>query len=409
MWCSQLGKNTMSIADTSSGAVDPATAPDQRISSSHGDSRRLLSSSASTETFSDAWRAQTRQLDLLKRVGLFGCDLKGAKVQRASTAEDLSAAYRLVYQVYREAGYIHAEQAEMRLRVFETSSDTATFIAKADGQVVGVISVVGDSLDLRLPSDVAFSPELDALRARGTTVCEVTNQAVAEGYRKSAVTTELMRCAVAHAIACGYRMGVATVSPSHTGFYDLLGFRLLGSERSYSDKLYDPVVALTVDFENYCVPPPNLSPASRFVHAFLGATNPYRDKVAAWDRRARVRFLNANLLERLFVTESGFLAQCSPSELDVVRLRWGQELFSAVAGALLSLPGGYSDSVSAHPFAVVSPRVTFLVRRCLTSTHLASSWLTSLPPARQRSEPAWWSWIGTVLTPKSDRRLAFGN
>jgi ribosomal protein S18 acetylase RimI-like enzyme len=348
---------------------------------------------------------------------LFGDDIKGAVIQRASTAEDLARAYRLVYQVYREAGYIHASPSGMRLRIFEASSDTATFVAKVRGHVVGVISVVGDSPDLGLPSDTAFKAELDRLRATGVKLCEVTNQVVAGSYRKSAVTTELMRAAVAHSLACGYRMGVATVSPSHNGFYDLLGFAQLGSERSYSSKLHDPVVALTVDFQNYRTLPAALGTASRFVHAFLGLKNPYRRRVAAWDRAARRRFLDADVLQRLFMVESNFLAECTRSELMVVRLRWGQELFRVVAGCLgepvreepavqtpvvrelhLCPPTGMSE----HPFAGIPRPVASALRRYRRSRQAARAWFSGSDgrrPAGRRDDSVWWSWIDGALSP----------
>lgn len=300
--------------------------------------------------------ADDRKLMLLKRSGLFGHDLKGAHVCRATTLEDLQGAYSLVHDVYLSRGYIHAEPSGMRLRIHETSSDTATFIAKADGRVVGVISVVGDSMDIGLPSDACFRPELDDLRARGIRLCEVTNQVVADEFRKSAVTTELMRCAVAHALKMGYRAGIATVSPSHGSFYDFLGFQQIGGERSYSQKIYDPVVALMIDYNHYRCPPPGLTRASNFAHHFLGPENPYVGNVHAWDRLARARFLNAELLEQLFVIRSNFLAECSPEALETVRMRWGCELFRTVA---CSLPG-YSEPAptSVPPFPAAYPAVS---------------------------------------------------
>ncbi|MEO6873481.1 MAG: GNAT family N-acetyltransferase, partial [Opitutaceae bacterium] len=189
-------------------------------------------------------RIARHKLALLQQAGLFGNDTKGATIRRAYTAHDLGQAYRLVHDVYLGTGYTRPEPSGIRLRMYETMSETATFIAEKDGVVVGVLSVVGDSLDLGLPSDSAFEAELNGLRAPGVRICELTNQAVADEYRKSAVPTELMRCALAHAMRAGYHESVATVSPGHKGFYKLVGFRPFGSPRSYSQKLNDPVVAL---------------------------------------------------------------------------------------------------------------------------------------------------------------------
>jgi ribosomal protein S18 acetylase RimI-like enzyme len=275
----------------------------------------------------------SRKLAFLRRSGLFGEDTKGATIERACSVQDLRDAYRLVHSVYLGTGYIGAEPAGMRLRIFEMSSETATFVAKVGGRVVGVLSVVGDSPDLGLPSDAAFKPELDAMRATGARLCEVTNQAVAEEFRKSAVPTELMRCAIALTLHAGYNEAVATVSPSHSGFYDLLRFRKLGTERSYSQKLHDPVIALTMNVDQYRDTSWVVSPSERFIHHYLSESNHFLSRIADWSKQARRLFLNSDLLEQLFVKERNFLAECSPGQLRILQRRWGQELFGIVSGA----------------------------------------------------------------------------
>jgi ribosomal protein S18 acetylase RimI-like enzyme len=276
-----------------------------------------------------------RKLRLLKRSGLFGDNTKGCTIERACTLDDLRQAYRLVHDVYLETGFIRPEPSGMRLRMFETTSETATFVAKAEGRVVGVLSVVLDSPDLGLPSDAVFKPELDALRRTGARLSEVTNQAVADDYRKSAVPTELMRCAIALLMKAGYHEAVASVSPSHNGFYDLLGFRQVGSERSYSDKLHDPVIALSLNINQYREPRNELSTTERFMHEFLTETNHFMTRVGDWTREAKRQFLDPELLRQLFLHDGGFLTACSPEELRILYRRWGHEIFEAVAGERL--------------------------------------------------------------------------
>lgn len=274
-----------------------------------------------------------RKLGFLKRAGLFGKNTLGATIKRACTADQLCQAYRLVHDVFQETGFLKPEPSGLRLRIFETSADTATFIAEKAGVVVGVLSVVGDSPDLGLPSDAAFKPELDALRAKGRRLCEITNQAVAPAYRKSSVPTELMRCALAHELEAGYDDSVATVSPSHHGFYALLGFGRLGAERSYSAKLYDPVIALLMCLDQFRQVPEGLSGAARFLHHFATRRNKFLSRVTRWGRQARRHFLNADLLEEIFVRERNFLGECTAAELQIVQRRWGEEIFQSVTGA----------------------------------------------------------------------------
>lgn len=293
-----------------------------------------------------------RKLELLQRTGLFGTDTRGASIERAYTLKDLREAYRLVHQIYLGTGYLSPEPAGLRLRIYETTSETATFVAKKDGRVVGVLSVVGDSPDLGLPSDSAFGEELDNLRAKGLRLCEVTNQAVEEPYRKSAVPTELMRCAIAHSVKAGYHVGVVSVSPSHHGFYDLMGFRRLGSERSYSKKIHDPVVALSMDIDQWRQPAKSSSAAEQFMHHFAAVANPFLTEVSNWAKQAVKHFLNPELLEQLFVADRNFLSECSPAELSILQRRWGQELFGAVTGT--SYPP-FGDEVLAGRAPIARP------------------------------------------------------
>ena len=300
-----------------------------------------------------------RKLGLLKRTGLFGDDLKGCTIERACSAEDLRQAYRLVHDVYLGTGFIHPDPSGMRLRIYETTAETATFIAKFEGRVVGVLSVVEDSPDLGLPADCVFKPELDELRRAGRRLCEVTNQAVAPEYRKSGVPTELMRCAIAVSLTEGYDEANAAVSPSHNGFYDLLGFRQVGSLRSYSKSIDDPVIAVSMDIDQYRTPQSGLSSTGEFMREFLTESNRFLSRVVEWAQEAREQFLNPDLLKQLFVLERNFLARCTPDQLRILHNRWGHDRFMAVTGdTLLSVFGDSDPETENHsaPDAAVPTR-----------------------------------------------------
>lgn len=278
-------------------------------------------------------RAARRKMALLQQGGLFTGDTKGATIRRAFTAEDLRKAYALVHDVFLGTGYMKPEPSGIRLRMFETLPETATFVAEVDGNVVGVLSVVGDTPDLGLPSDGAFKEELDQLRANGLRLCELTNQAVAEEYRKSAVATELMRCAVAHGMKAGYDQGIATVSPGHNGFYELMGFNMVGTERSYSLKLHDPVVALSMDLDHYRKPVGSVNETMKWLHHHGTVENHFLNRVVDWAEQARTHFTNPELLLQLFVTERNFVAECSADQLKILERRWGAETFRGILSA----------------------------------------------------------------------------
>src|SRR5687768_16809771 len=120
----------------------------------------VSSRSASVAPAQGAPTIADRKLGILKRTGLFGDNLKGCTIARASSADDLRQAYRLVHDVFLGSGFIDADPSGMRLRIYETMAETATFVAKVAGRVVAVLSIVEDSEDFGLPSDCVFKVEL---------------------------------------------------------------------------------------------------------------------------------------------------------------------------------------------------------------------------------------------------------
>ncbi len=187
-------------------------------------------------------QGKSRRMKLLERMGCFGPLPAGVKIYRASTLSDLCEAYRLVYDNFLKLGYILPNSSSMRIRLFEAMPETATFVAKANGKIVGVTSVVIDTPELGLPADKAFKPEIDNLRRKGRIICEGTNWIITPEYRRTPVMTELMRCCFAHAVANHCTDLLADITPTHKSFYELMDFKAIGSERSSSPDLDDPVV-----------------------------------------------------------------------------------------------------------------------------------------------------------------------
>lgn len=257
---------------------------------------------------------------------------------RACSAEDLQAAYTLVHEVFVEQGYCQPKEYGMRLRVFEATPEMATFIARAGQRIVGVLSVVGHTSECGLPSDRAFRPELDALRDQhpGATFCEWSNQVVADDFRKTNLATELMRCAAAHVIATGYSHSIISVSAVHSGFYDLLGFRQIGPERSYSPEINDPVVAFCLPSDLYLAPDAHKDEVSTFVCRFMATENPYLAKVRDWNAAAQNMFRDSESLRKLFGEQSNFLRSCELDAQTALIRQWGPHIFRKVVGSTVS-------------------------------------------------------------------------
>jgi hypothetical protein len=279
---------------------------------------------------------------LLKRAGLFSNDTHGAEIVRGATLDDLSAAYRLVHDVYVERGYIRPSEHGLRVRLFEALPETATFVAKTDDQLVGVATLLMDSADLGLPSNEAFAEEIDALRAQGRTLCEGTNWAVAESHRSSAVMSELMRCWFAHALTEGCTDLLCSVSPGHARFFGLLGFETLAGPRSYSSEVDDPVVLVRLDLtglaERFQGVETSDNQVERFLKRYYIDENPYHRFIGGWKVAARRLFDDPVLLGELFAHRGRLLDGLTPSQRQALDARWGHEVFTAVEADVTSAP-----------------------------------------------------------------------
>ncbi len=91
----------------------------------------------------------------------------------AQNIDDLLQAYALVYRNYLRAEYIERHDSQLRYSVFNALPETTTVVARLDDRVVTTASIIIDS-PLGLPMDTIYQEEVDALRAEGARVCEVT-------------------------------------------------------------------------------------------------------------------------------------------------------------------------------------------------------------------------------------------
>jgi ribosomal protein S18 acetylase RimI-like enzyme len=279
-------------------------------------------------------RDGSRRLQMLKRSGLFGRNTLGALVERAWQLTEFRDAFKLVHDSFVAAGYIKPTPSGMRIRPYDALPEMATFVAFSEqfDRTIGVLSVLADQTALGLPGDQAFSAEIASLRRAGAKLCEVTNQAVAPGFRKTGVCTELMRAGMAHALAAGCNTAIAIVSPSHAAAYRLLGFQQIGTVRSYSLTANDPVVALWLDIDQFRIQKIHQDPADAFVRDFMATDNPYHRKIATWERQAQSFFSHPRVLRKLFVTEERLLQRCTTSQLLAIHDSWGAQVFSEVLG-----------------------------------------------------------------------------
>jgi hypothetical protein len=275
-----------------------------------------------------------RRVELLKKVGLFRRIGTPVRIQRAVSLKELMEAYSLVYCAYLEQGYILPDPSGLRLRTFEALPEMATFVAKIDGEVAAVMSAVPDSLDLGLPSDQCFGPELQALRAQGRRVCEVTNLAVSREYRNSSVLFDMMQPCFAQALYFGCDDIFIAISPGHARFFeDIMPFEPCGDRRSYSKDHEDIVEGERmnlVGIERRLQEIDQMLGEHAFIHDLLMASNPFLGNLDEVAENARRHFLDPVLLEELFLRRNNLLLRCNVAERSAIRTRWDDELFNLV-------------------------------------------------------------------------------
>lgn len=276
-----------------------------------------------------------RRVARFRRSGLMDGPPEGVTIVRATSAEDLKAAYSLVHDVYLERGYIREGQDRIRVRVFEALPEMATFIAKKDGEIIAVTSLIQDTLDLGLPSDRAFWGELNELRDSYHLVGEITNLAVRQDFRNSTVFLELTRVCFAHAMELGLNDLFIAISPEHAKFFEgVLLFTEFGGRRNYGAEVDDMVVGMRLAIDGlreHAAECDRILGEHAFLERFFYSGNPYTQDVRTWEIQARA-FLDVELLRELFLHTSGLLFQCSDAELDAIALRWGSRRFNMVWG-----------------------------------------------------------------------------
>ena len=303
----------------------------------HNDAGSWKESPATAAMTPKAISRLKRKVGLLKKSGMFDTQDTGITIERATSAQELKEAYSLVHDVYEEQGYILEQHGRVRVRAFEASPDTATFVARKDGKVIAVSSLVIDSPDLGLPSDHVFGDAIDLLRDPSQQVCEVTNLVVHPDYRNSPLFVQITRVCFTHALVNGCANMFIAISPGHAKFFrEIFRFDDWGGQRSYSDEVEDIVEGMRLNVAN-CQD--LFTSFDRMVgqeHAFLCSfyldSNPFIDQIEGWTTAAEKPFRNPLVLRDLFILTSRLLLDCPDEELDAIESRWGSDVFWGVWG-----------------------------------------------------------------------------
>ena len=275
-----------------------------------------------------------RRVERLRKGGMLDVASLDTTVERAVSVPALIEAYTRVHEAYVEKGYMLPTAIGARVRAFEALPEMATFVARAGGRIVAVMSVILDTPELGLPSDHVFPVEIERLRREPGGVCEITNLAVVREYRNTPVFLQLTQACLAHAVFKGCGNMFVAVSPGHARFFrDILQFEYRGASRNYSDEVEDVVQGmrlsvtdsewLTLRFDAA------MEPGQAFLHDLYYGKNPMTRFIVAWDILAERVFTDSVFLREMFIVRSGLLDFCGETELTAIRQRWGEDAFLA--------------------------------------------------------------------------------
>ncbi len=170
----------------------------------------------------------------------------------AETQEELEACFRLLHDAYVGSGFMKPDPSGMRVTIYHALPTTTTLCAKFDGEVVGTLSLIRESL-FGFPLQAIF--DLNQVRERTGQIAEVSALAVHPKFRKTGGTIlfPLMKFMYNYCTTFfDTRHLVIAVNPNRIEMYESLLFFERLSEKSVDN--YDfangaPAVGATLDLK----------------------------------------------------------------------------------------------------------------------------------------------------------------
>jgi GNAT superfamily N-acetyltransferase len=168
----------------------------------------------------------------------------------AETKEELEACFKLLHDAYVSSGFMKPAPSGLRATIYHALPTTTTLCAKFDGQVVGTLSLIRESV-FGFPLQAIF--DLKAVRAKGGKIAEVSALAVHPDFRKTggAILFPLMKFMYEYCTTFfDTRHLVIAVHPTRIEMYEsLLFFKRLTENKvdNYDFANGAPAVGATLD------------------------------------------------------------------------------------------------------------------------------------------------------------------
>ncbi len=168
----------------------------------------------------------------------------------AETKEELEACFKLLHDAYVSSGFMKPAPSGLRATIYHALPTTTTLCAKFDGQVVGTMSLIRESV-FGFPLQAIF--DLKAVRAKGGKIAEVSALAIHPDFRKTggAILFPLMKFMYEYCTTFfDTRHLVIAVHPNRIEMYEsLLFFKRLTENKvdNYDFANGAPAIGATLD------------------------------------------------------------------------------------------------------------------------------------------------------------------
>ncbi len=214
-----------------------------------------------------------------------------SKQYLARSRDELTAAFKLVFESYFQAGLVGHKLSGLRLTPHHMLPTSEVLIAKTDNTITSTVSLFADGY-LGLPMESMYTREIADLRREGCRVAEIGCLADRRESQARFIDTfvKLGQLLGQVAVKRGLNGLVAAVHPRHARLYKrIMGFRQFGelTECPYANG--NPAVALVLKFDEHA--------DTQLAAKFLGERIPDAELMPYhWDRETRRHF--QQILER---------------------------------------------------------------------------------------------------------------
>jgi len=213
-------------------------------------------------------------------------NLDGITFREASSIEDYMSCFRLLHDVYVDAGFIQPSPIPLRIIPNHSDPEARVFMGcltenQAEKTPIYTVSLFPDNEEQGLPMDTGFKREVDVLRNQGRRLAEVGCLASHPVYRKGDKKIPMLgnRMVVSYAVNTLHADDLLiTVHPKYLKIYeDILLFEKIGQISSYSYVNNNPAVALRQNLKTW---PQKLKkvygkkPIEKNLHHFLFESKP---------------------------------------------------------------------------------------------------------------------------------------